>query len=117
MAAVPQASWRRIRLRMMFVVMTLSACYLGYHANIVHARRRLRQQYNEYSAVQFSDTRGRPQAQIPWIHRLMGDVAVQSISLHRYSGQITAEEVEQLQQTFPEANVGEVHMIPAVPAD
>jgi hypothetical protein len=115
-AKVP-AAWRRISLRMMFVVMTLIACYLGYHANTVHARRRVRQQYDEYSAVQFSDTQGRPQAQFPWIRRLLGDAAVQSIYLHRYTGRITPEEVELLQQTFPEADVSEVYMIPAVTSE
>jgi hypothetical protein len=113
---VPGA-WRRISLRMMFVVISLIACYLGYHANTVHGRRRMRQQYDEYSAVQFSDTNGPPQVQIPWIRRLMGDAPVQVIYLHRYAGGVTGEEQELLKRTFPEAELSEVYMIPAVPAE
>lgn len=117
MAALAPRRWLNFSLRMMFVVITLIACYLGYHANIVHARRHVRQLYDEYSAVQFSDTHGRLQSQIPWIRRLMGDAAVQDIYLHRYAGGVTGEEEELLKRTFPEADVSEVLMIPAVPAE
>lgn len=118
MASVtPSGAWRQISLRMMFVIITLFACYLGYHANVVHGRRRVRQRYDEYSAVQFSHTIYGAKRQIPWTRRLMGDSAVRSIYLHRYTGRVTPEEVELLQQTFPEAVVSEVYMSPAVPAE
>jgi hypothetical protein len=101
---------------MMFVLITLIACYLGYHANIVHRRHRAVHQFHDRQSVQFSQEGGRP-VQIPWVRRLMGDESVQAIYLHRYSGGVTAEDEELLKRTFPEAVVSEVYMIPAVPAE
>jgi len=108
---------RRISLRMMFIVITLIACYLGYYANIVHRRHYVVHQFHDRQAVQFSQQNGRPPVQIPWVRRLMGDEPVQAIYLHRYAGGVTPEDEELLKQTFPEADVSEVHMIPAEPAD
>jgi hypothetical protein len=101
--------------------MTLIACYLGYHANTVHGRRKVQHQFREKPTVQFSDRYsdrydGTPR-QIPWTRRLMGDAAVQAIYLHRYAGGITGEEEDLLKRTFPEAEVLEVYMIPAVNAE
>ena len=111
---VPGA-WRRISLRMMFVVITLIACYLGYHANNVHARRRMRYEFGENPAVSlaynYHGDRKTP-ATIPWIRQLMGDFPIQFIYYHRYAGPISPDVEERLRQTFPEAEVGEVHRIP-----
>lgn len=122
MASVAQTgAWRQISLRMMFVVMTLMGCYLGYHANIVHGRRKVLNRFRDKQAVQFHFTKDDPffdpaPARIPLVRRLMGDVSVSAIHLHRYTGQISPEEAELLQHAFPEAEIGEVYMVPAVPA-
>ena len=118
MVAHAPRRWLNFSLRMMFVVITLIGGYLGYHANTVHARRRLRHDFYEHPAVSFSTnyrSDRKPLATIPWIRRFMGDQPIQAIYFHRYNGRVSLEEEQRLQQAFPEAEIGEVTFHPAVP--
>ena len=91
------------------MVVTLLAVpmgYIGWQAKIMRERKALQETqiaiFHPASVVrQFEPSRFRKRTTIPWIRKLLGDEAMQVVSLRRYD----AETIARLRAAFPEADL------------
>jgi hypothetical protein len=118
--------WFNFSLRMLFVVMTLICCYLGWQSSIVRKRQALLREikgsvaYQVIPALEYANRLppGGPIARvatIPTLRSLLGDQAVQVIWIHPYTQDYSKIQRDRLAKTFPEAELQEVLPEPCHP--
>ena len=104
----PKRRWYQFRLRTLLiaiVVFSAACAFVGYEFRIVSHRQSLLEnaRANLASVVLASECLdGRAKSTIPWIRRMMGDVAVQYVG---WMGPISEEDRQQFVEAFPEADV------------
>ena len=113
--------WFRFSLRTLLVVVTVLCCWLAWESSVVRQRKAVRQEAANNPAFELvtaedalrliSPSATPPQmARVSMIRRWLGDQAIQSIEYNRQYGNFSDDKLKRLTQTFPEAEVREVHI-------
>src|SRR5436190_18101992 len=109
MTEKPKRGWFSFRLWQLFAVMTVIGIYLTWQISIVKARQAKLDELKtgwSFSVTTAEQWQGANQqstaATVPYVRRLMGDVAVQNISYYPHMAQDA--ELKRLKRLFPEAN-------------
>jgi hypothetical protein len=108
MTSAPKRRWFRYSLRMLFVVVTVIACWLGWNLHVVEERKLLRSwiQKNRGHVLPAADwMRYRPLNEpitIPLIRQWFGDEPIYSVSLPYGSSQF---DLDRTRAAFSEARV------------
>lgn len=94
----------QFKLRTLLLVVAGLACWLGWNLQVVEQRRATRQSEPNWSFVETINPNIAPDppATIPWVRRIMGDVAVQRILM---DVAVPSENANRAAQVFPEAQV------------
>lgn len=113
MPTEPRRRWWNFSLWQLFAVMTAICIYFAYQMSVVRGREQLLKQLREKHYYLFVMTatdyqtggsiRVLPIASVPIVRRWLGDQAIQKIGY--FSGTLQADEVRQLERTFPEASI------------
>ena len=108
MTLAPTNRWYRFRLRTLFVVVTVIACWLGYELNWIQERQQVRAwlETSEHSWYAPSLVGAKVQANAPWGLSLFGEKGVVGIGVDvdDFAGPIPYTPAT-LKRLFPEARV------------
>lgn len=116
----------RFRLRTIFIITTLLACWLGWQAYIVNERLDLLQELRQNPAIHLVTEgdwaqrfpAGKPvvdDVSVSWHRRLLGDVAIKELWYSPHIREVTEEDRERMARVFPEAEIREAHSEPCHP--
>ena len=115
--------WFRFSLRTMLIVVTALCCWLAWESSVVQRRKAVMREFQATAAVHFTTADDMAKwwpanappmkiAKVPWVRRVLGDVAVQEIWYHQPPPEA---DLTRLKSTFPEARMHEVLPEPCHP--
>ena len=117
----PRRRWLAFRLRTLFVVVTLLACWLGWELRIVRERQAMLRWVEEHrGSVDEFDQPGTGMGlrlqtnrrKFPAMRRLFGDAPIAFLLFYEPEGRAEQKDVDRISAMFPEAIAG---IIPAPP--